>query len=95
MTPKVGLLTPAVVNTNDNTTSFAYILKTYDQPMQRTFEEAKGFVINDYQAILEKQWTQALRKKYPVVIDQKVLAEISKVKDPVNWHSLFPAIINS
>ncbi len=47
-------------------------------PVQSDFNEAKGLVINDYQAILEQQWNEALRKKYPVVIDQKVLAEISK-----------------
>jgi len=46
--------------------------------MQRSFDEAKGLVINDYQAQLEDEWTEALKKKYPVVINQKVLAEISK-----------------
>jgi peptidyl-prolyl cis-trans isomerase SurA len=35
-------------------------------------------VINDYQELLEKQWNEKLKKKFPVVIDQKVLAEISK-----------------
>jgi peptidyl-prolyl cis-trans isomerase SurA len=35
-------------------------------------------VINDYQDILEKQWNETLLKKYPVVIDERVLAEISK-----------------
>jgi peptidyl-prolyl cis-trans isomerase SurA len=76
--PKAGMVLPPLVNTNDNTASFAYIIKTYSQPMQRTFNEAKGFVINDYQAILEKEWMKKLKTKYPVVIDQKVLNEISK-----------------
>jgi peptidyl-prolyl cis-trans isomerase SurA len=35
-------------------------------------------LINDYQAELEQQWNETLKKKFPVVIDQKVLAEISK-----------------
>ncbi len=35
-------------------------------------------VINDYQAQLEKEWLEQLRKKYPVSIDQKVLAEVVK-----------------
>jgi hypothetical protein len=34
--------------------------------------------MNDYQVRLEEQWIQDLRKKYPVTIDQKVLADISK-----------------
>ncbi len=77
VTPKPGLLTPQVVNTNENTTSFAYIFTTYDQPRQKSLEEAKGLLVSDYQAVLDKQWTEALKKKYPVVINQKVLAEIS------------------
>jgi len=76
--PKAGTMTSPLVNTNDNTASFAYIFQSYAQPMQRTFNEARGLVISDYQAILEKQWTDVLKKKYPVVIDKKVLADISK-----------------
>lgn len=78
MTPKAGLITNPFVNTNDNTASFAYIVQAYSQPMQRTFSEAKGLVINDYQTILETKWVELLKKKYPVVIDQKVLGEISR-----------------
>lgn len=77
-TPKAGMITNPLVNTNDNTASFAYIVKVYPQPTTRSFAEAKGLVINDYQAELEKAWEESLRKTYPVVIDQKVLAEISK-----------------
>jgi peptidyl-prolyl cis-trans isomerase SurA len=76
--PKAGLLTTPSVNSNDNTASFAYIVKVYTQPIQRTFTEARGLVVNDYQTILEKQWDESLKKKYPVVIDKKVLSEISK-----------------
>lgn len=78
MVPKAGLITTPFVNTNDNTASFAYIVQSYTQPMQRTFSEGKGMVINDYQAILETKWVELLKKKYPVVIDQKVLSEVSK-----------------
>ncbi len=78
MIPKPGMITSPLVNTNDNTASFAYIIQAYTQPMQRTFVEARGLVINDYQTILETRFTEALKKKYPVVIDQKVLNDISK-----------------
>jgi len=78
MIPKAGIITSPLVNTNDNTASFAYIIQSYPQPMQRTFNEAKGLVISDYQVILEKEWTERLKKKYPVVIDKKVLNEVSK-----------------
>ncbi len=76
--PKKGMITAPLLNVTDNTASFAYIVNVYTQPSQRSFNEARGLVINDYQAILENKWNEALRKKYPVVIDQKVLESISK-----------------
>jgi peptidyl-prolyl cis-trans isomerase SurA len=75
---KAGTLTSQIVNPTDNTASFAYIIKIYTDPAPRTFNEAKGLVMNDYQTWLEERWIKDLRKKYPVVIDQKVMAEISK-----------------
>jgi peptidyl-prolyl cis-trans isomerase SurA len=78
MLPKPDMVTTPLVNTTDNTASFAYIIKVYPQPTARTFNEAKGLIINDYQAVLEEQWTQQLRKKYPVIVDQKVLESIVK-----------------
>ncbi len=76
--PKAGMMTAPVVNQTDNTASFAYIFNAYPQLLQRTFNEAKGIVINDYQAILEKEWEEVLKKKYPVKVDEKVFAEIIK-----------------
>ncbi|MBI3138357.1 MAG: peptidylprolyl isomerase [Sphingobacteriales bacterium] len=78
MTPRAGMMTSPLVNESDNTASFAYIFNAYPQTLQRSFSEAKGLVINDYQVILEKQWEELLRKKYPVVIDQKVLGAVLK-----------------
>lgn len=72
------MLTQPLINKNDNTASFAYIFKVFPQPVQRTFSEAKGLLISDYQSQLENKWIAKLKKKYPVVINQKVLAEISK-----------------
>jgi peptidyl-prolyl cis-trans isomerase SurA len=76
--PKAGMMTTPLINQADNTASFAYIFNAYPQLLQRSFNEAKGIVINDYQSILEKQWEEALKKKYPVKVDEKVLADISK-----------------
>lgn len=78
MQPKPGMLTTPLLNSTDNTASFAYIIRVYNQPMQRSFMEARGLVVSDYQALLETQWDEALQKKYPVVIDHKVLEGISK-----------------
>jgi len=76
--PKPGMITTVLLNKTDNTASFAYIINVYPQSTQRSFNEAKGLLINDYQEMLEQQWNETLNKKFPVVIDQKVLAEISK-----------------
>lgn len=70
--PAAGMLTPVVVNTTDGTAGFIKILKLHPANDQRSFEEAKGLVINDYQNILEEKWIAELRKKYPVKIDEKV-----------------------
>lgn len=77
-TPKEGMITPINVNKSDNTASFSYISKVYTQPDHRSFSEAKGLVMNDYQTILEEEWIKSLRKKYPVKVDQKVFDSISK-----------------
>ena len=73
---KNGTVTNAALSKTDNTTSFAYILHTYAQPAPRSFDEAKGLVINDYQAELEKKWIDELKKKYPVVINQNALSSL-------------------
>ena len=77
-TPPKGFLSSIVVNSTDQTASFALIRKVYTQSSPRSFNEAKGLVMNDYQTMLEEEWINALKKKYPVVIDQKVLATILK-----------------
>ena len=55
-----------------------YVLNVYDQPAQRSFEEARGLVINDYQAVLEAQWIKSLKKKYPVKINEKLLHTLAE-----------------
>jgi peptidyl-prolyl cis-trans isomerase SurA len=53
--------------------TFVYISKVHPQPEQRSFEDARGLVINDYQQVVEARWIEDLKKKYPVVINQQVL----------------------
>jgi len=75
---QAGMVTSPVKNKTDGSVSFAYVLKTYPTNMPRNYSEAKGLVINDYQAELEKQWVAELKKKYPVKIDEKVFQQIAK-----------------
>ncbi|HYC40497.1 MAG TPA: peptidylprolyl isomerase [Chitinophagaceae bacterium] len=76
--PKEGMLTTPVKNELDNTAAFAYIVKVYPQPTQRSFAEARGMAINDYQEMLEAKWLEQLKQKYPVRINEQVLASILK-----------------
>ena len=71
-----GTITTPVLNRADNTASFAYILHVYDKPAPRNFAEARGLVVNDYQKELEKNWVAELKNKYPVKINQSVVAQL-------------------
>jgi peptidyl-prolyl cis-trans isomerase SurA len=46
------------------------IISKIDAPRQKTFEEARGLAISDYQQYLEEQWLAELKKKYPVAVNQ-------------------------
>ena len=43
-----------------------------------SFDEARGFVISDYQDYLEEKWVNDLKKKYPIVINQKVFNSLKR-----------------
>lgn len=73
---KPGSFTPVITNPNDGSASFCYIIKTFVGNDRRSFEEAKGLVINDYQLLLEEQWINQLKKKYPVKINEQVVKSL-------------------
>lgn len=70
---KPGMFTAVETNVNDGSSSFCYIIQTFPGNDQRSFEEAKGLVINDYQLLLEEQWINQLKKKYPVKVNEVVV----------------------
>ncbi len=72
---KLGMIGP-VVNRFDGTASFVKVLKMYPENIQRSFSEARGLVIEDYQNLLEKQWVAQLKKKYPVKVNEAVWKSI-------------------
>ncbi len=71
-----GLLTAPVNNPQDNSISFAYIIKRYRDHEAKNFEDAKGLVINDYQNYLEEMLEKKLKEKYPVRINNKVFKKL-------------------
>jgi peptidyl-prolyl cis-trans isomerase SurA len=46
------------------------------KPQIKQLKESRGLVTADYQNVLEKQWIEELRAKYPVTIDEKVFETI-------------------
>lgn len=48
---------------------------------QKSFEEAKGSVISDYQTELESQWISSLKSRFEVVVNEDVL---NRIKSELN-----------
>ncbi len=78
VTASAGLITAPQVNPNDNSTSFVQVLQLFPANQQRSFEEARGLVINDYQNYLEEKWVEELKKKYPVKVNEEVFKSLLK-----------------
>jgi peptidyl-prolyl cis-trans isomerase SurA len=68
----------AITNNADGTATFIYYYKHYSNGDQRNFSDARGMVINDYQSIVEKNWLDALKKKYPVKVNEALLSQVIK-----------------
>lgn len=72
---------PSVIfenNTSAGSYGLLYINKLFPQAEQKTMEDARGYVVADYQDYLEKQWEASLKKKYPLKINEKELKKLEK-----------------
>ncbi len=74
-TPTAGNYTAIVTNV-DGTATFVKYVTLYEANQQRSFEEARGLVINEYQLELEREWLAQLKKKYPVKVNEKMIPEM-------------------
>ena len=73
---KSNTATTVTVSRDDQSATFAYILKTYPKPSPKSFDEARVQVVNDYQLVLEERWIDGLRKQYPVVVNNATFAQV-------------------
>ncbi len=78
ITPSAGVVTPVIINPSDGTAAFMKIIRLHAAGEQRSFEEARGMVINDYQNVIEEKWIEELKKKYPVKLDEAVFQTLLK-----------------
>jgi peptidyl-prolyl cis-trans isomerase SurA len=73
--PKKGTFS-AITSNIDGTSTFVMYVNVYAPNQQRSFEEARGLVINEYQQELEKNWINALRQKYPIKVNESMIKEM-------------------
>ncbi|TDW99553.1 peptidylprolyl isomerase [Dinghuibacter silviterrae] len=74
---QAGLVTTPALQPDNHYHVYA-LLKVYPPVPATGFEEVKGLVLNDYQNYLERKWIAGLRRKYPVTVNQSVLAQIKR-----------------
>ena len=74
---KVGVRNE-IPSTVDQSTTIVCIREVL-QPEPKTLKEARGLVTSDYQVELEHKWVQALKDRYPVKIDEKVLDKVRQM----------------
>lgn len=65
-------------NFNQSGKSVSVTITRIEAPRAKTFAEARGAVINEYQTMLEKQWLAQLRQKYPVKVNEDEIRKLSK-----------------
>ena len=61
----------------DSSITFVQVRKVIP-PTPKSLEEARGFIVSDYQEYLEKEWIKSLREKYPVKVDYAVFNTLVK-----------------
>ena len=74
---KEGAISEPKTDTKSGTTTFKKILEI-KPASQKTMDDARGYIIADYQDELEKAWISELKKQFPVDIKKKVLKSIIK-----------------
>lgn len=62
--------TKAVKN-EDGSYVVAVASEKFEGPTTKTLDEARGYVVADYQEYLEKNWNKKLREKYPVKVNEE------------------------
>lgn len=74
-TPAKGTYT-AIVTNIDGTATFVKYVNIYPAHQQRSFDEARGLVINEYQQVLEQEWLAELKKQYPVKVNEGMIKDM-------------------
>lgn len=75
---KPGSHTPVtqMINMDDTVYSYVQVVSVHPDKEPKSFADARGQVVTKYQQELEKRWLDALRRKYPVVINEQVFSRL-------------------
>ncbi|MDJ1482146.1 peptidylprolyl isomerase [Cytophagaceae bacterium YF14B1] len=66
---------PGTYTINNNGRVVYIEIVSVEEPRVKTFEEARGQLISDYQSYLEKDWLNSLRQKFPIkLVDTEIEA---------------------
>ena len=69
---KIGAMTTVEVNEYDKTQSFLKF-EELQPKVNKTINEARGYIISDYQDYLQKEWIDKLEDKYEIKVHNDVL----------------------
>lgn len=67
-----------IFRNEDKSSGFVFVNKLHPGVEPKTMEEARGFVVADYQDHLEQEWNSNLKAKYPVSVNEKVFKKLVK-----------------
>lgn len=67
-----GLKTP------DGKYTVVRVDEVFTQPTPKSLDEARGYVVAEYQDHLEKEWNERMRKKYPMKVEDKTFQAMVK-----------------
>lgn len=68
--PGAGNFSTPVNSTSENGSNILFVTQKHPNKVLRSFDDARGFILNDYQIMLEEKWIQQLSKKYPLKINE-------------------------
>ena len=66
------------INGTNGTYKLVFARNIYPGPGVKTLDEARGYVVAEYQDHLEKQWSDKMRKEYPLKVNEKVFKSMVK-----------------
>jgi peptidyl-prolyl cis-trans isomerase SurA len=52
--------------------------QVFNAPTAKSLDEARGYVVAEYQDFLEKQWNEKMRRDYPVKVNEQVFKSMVK-----------------